>query len=91
MSSTTVCKGWCVPLYIYAFISALNLGAHLVWGNAPFFERIWNAATSAALMSLYGLVVFLICQSCQTNSAYLALIPPSLLFGLQMFVLLALK
>lgn len=91
MSSTTptlTCSGKCFPLYLYAAIAGLNIGAQFVWGTRPATQRLWSLAQSTFWAFLYGLLIYFVCRNCQTVPAYLLLVPPSVLFGLQMLLLL---
>lgn len=82
------CSGWCLPIYVYITITLLNIVANLVWGAKGLGSRMWGAARSTMWSILYGIIVFLLCNTCQYPAAYLALIPASVWFGFQMFLLL---
>ena len=79
------CKGWCLPLYIYILISAINILATMYWSKeSGALGKLASAMVRTLWFSMYGLVVFLLCLSCQNNYAWLYLVPASLLFGFQM-------
>lgn len=95
MSATTTtkpaCSGYCLPLFLYGGITVLNIGAQFLYSRSTWADRFWNLLSSSFWAFMYGLIVFYFCRTCQTAPAYLLLIPPSILFGLQMLILLVRK
>lgn len=90
-TARVVCSGYCLPLYLYGGITVLNIGAQFLYSRGTWADRFWSLLTSSFWGFLYGLVVYYFCSTCQTTPAYLLLIPPSILFGLQMLILLVRK
>lgn len=83
------CNGLCLPIYIYGGITFLSIGAKFLYDrNVSFGQRLWGVFSHSMIATLYGAIVYILCRYCNVNAAYLALIPPSILLGLSMLMLL---
>lgn len=88
-SSGRVCSGYCIPLYLYGGIATLGLGANFIFDRKTSLPgRFWALLKSLLWAILYGLLIFIMCRSCLNQYAYIALVLPSLWFGINMFLLM---
>jgi len=83
------CSGNCVPLYLFGGIAGLGMGANLLFNQKQSFSgRLWSLFKSSLWTLLFGMIIYMLCRSCQYQYAYLALIVPSIIFGVSMFILM---
>uniref|UniRef100_A0A6C0BNQ6 Uncharacterized protein n=1 Tax=viral metagenome TaxID=1070528 RepID=A0A6C0BNQ6_9ZZZZ len=65
------------------------MAANLLFDRKQSFSgRLWTLFKSTLWTLLFGLIIFMLCRSCQYQYAYIALVVPSIIFGVNMFILM---